>query len=104
MAIEIVAPGLGCTVQDQGRLGHYDVGIPPSGALDLFSAVAANLLLGNDGKAGVLEAAYMGPQLRFTDPWVVAVSAATMPITVGGQARSQWESFDVAAGDPLEFG
>ena len=56
MAIEIVAPGLGCTVQDQGRLGHYDVGIPPSGALDLFSALAANLLVGNGEAAGVLEA------------------------------------------------
>ena len=104
MAIEIVAPGLGCTVQDQGRLGHYDVGIPPSGALDLFSALAANLLAGNDDGAAVLEAAYMGPQLRFTTPAVVAVTGATMPVTVGGQARPQWESFDVAAGDLLEFG
>ena len=57
MAIEIVAPGLGCSVQDQGRSGHYDVGIPPSGALDLFSALAANLLVGNDEGAAVLEAA-----------------------------------------------
>jgi allophanate hydrolase subunit 2 len=32
MAIEIVAPGLGCTVQDQGRVGHYAGGIPLSGA------------------------------------------------------------------------
>src|SRR3954470_24933287 len=104
MAIEIVAPGLGCTVQDQGRLGHYDVGIPPSGALDLFSALAANLLVGNDEKAGVLEAAYMGPQLRFTAPAVVAVTGATMPLTVNGEPRPQWESFDVAAGDLLEFG
>ena len=104
MAIEIVAPGLGCTVQDQGRLGHYDVGIPPSGALDLFSALAANLLVGNDEEAGVLEAAYMGPQLRFTVPAVVAVTGATMPLTVNGEARPQWESFDVAAGDLLEFG
>src|SRR3982751_2929706 len=84
MAIEIVAPGLGCTVQDQGRLGHYDVGIPPSGALDLFSALAANLLVGNGEEAGVLEAAYLGPQLRFTAPAVVAVTGATLPVTVGG--------------------
>lgn len=104
MAIEVVAPGLGCTVQDQGRLGHYDVGIPPSGALDLFSALAANLLVGNDEQAAVLEAAYMGPQLRFTVPTVVAVTGATMPLTVSGQPRPQWESFDVAAGDLLEFG
>src|SRR3954471_23175876 len=104
MAIEIVAPGLGCSVQDQARSGHYDVGIPPSGALDLFSALAANLLVGNDEGAAVLEAAYIGPQLRFTAPAVVAVTGASMPITVNGQARSAWESFDVAADDLLAFG
>jgi biotin-dependent carboxylase-like uncharacterized protein len=91
-------------VQDQGRSGHYDVGIPPSGALDLFSALAANLLVGNDGGAAVLEAAYLGPQLRFTSPAVVAVTGATMPVTVNGEARSSWESFDVAADDLLTFG
>jgi biotin-dependent carboxylase-like uncharacterized protein len=104
MAIEIVAPGLGVTVQDQGRLGHYDVGIPPSGALDLFSALAANLLVGNDEHAAVLEAAYMGPQLRFTVPAVVAVTGARMSVTVNGEPRPQWESFDVAADDLLGFG
>jgi biotin-dependent carboxylase-like uncharacterized protein len=104
MAIEIVAPGLGVTVQDQGRLGHYDVGIPPSGALDLFSALAANLLVGNDAHVAVLEAAYMGPQLRFTAPAVVAVTGATMSVTVNGEPRPQWESFDVAADDLLGFG
>jgi len=104
MAIEIVAPGLGVTVQDQGRLGHYDVGIPPSGALDLFSAFAANLVVGNDEHLAVLEAAYMGPQLRFTAPAVVAVTGATMSVTVNGEPRPQWESFDVAADDLLGFG
>jgi biotin-dependent carboxylase-like uncharacterized protein len=104
MAIEIVAPGLGVTVQDRGRLGHYDVGIPPSGALDLFSALAANLLVGNDEHVAVLEAAYMGPQLRFTAPAVIAVTGATMSVTVNGEPRPQWESFDVAADDLLGFG
>src|SRR3712207_7321847 len=46
----------------------------------------------------------MGPHLRFTAPAAVAVTGATMPVTVGGQTRPQWESLDVAAGDLLEFG
>src|SRR4051812_36751924 len=104
MAIEIVAPGLGCTVQDQGRLGHYDVGIPPSGALDLFSALAANLLVGNDEDAAVLEAAYLGPRLRFTAPAVIAVTGATMPVTVGDVPVPQWQSVEVAEGAVLAFG
>lgn len=104
MAVEIVSPGLAATVQDQGRPGYYDVGIPPSGAVDLYSALAANLLVGNGGEAALIEAAYLGPELRFTAPAVVAVTGARMPVLVGGRPAPQWESFDVAAGDVLSFG
>ena len=31
MAFDIKNPGLATTVQDQGRTGHYNVGIPQSG-------------------------------------------------------------------------
>ena len=33
MPVEIIDPGLATSVQDLGRQGHYNVGIPPSGAL-----------------------------------------------------------------------
>lgn len=104
MAIEIVNPGLASSVQDQGRPGYYEVGIPPSGAVDLYSALAANLLVGNEDGASLIEAAYMGPELRFTEPAVVAVTGAGMPVLAGGRPAPQWESFAVAAGDVLSFG
>ena len=56
MGIEILEPGLATSVQDQGRPGYYSVGIPPSGALDLYSAALANLLVGNSPGLAVLEA------------------------------------------------
>ena len=104
MAIEIIEPGLAASVQDLGRPGHYNVGIPPSGAVDLYSALAGNLLVGNDDGAAVIEAAYLGPKLRFTEPTVVAVSGAAMPVTLNGDPVPQWESIPVAAGDLLAFG
>jgi biotin-dependent carboxylase-like uncharacterized protein len=104
MAIEILEPGLATTVQDRGRPGHYDVGIPPSGALDLYSALAANLLVGNDGDAALLEAAYMGPRLQFSAAAVVAVTGATMPVTLNDEPAAQWESFPVGEGDVVAFG
>jgi biotin-dependent carboxylase-like uncharacterized protein len=104
MAVEILEPGLATTVQDRGRPGHYDVGIPPSGALDLYSALAANLLVGNDEDAAVLEAAYLGPRLRFTAPAVIAVTGATMPVTVDDEPVPQWQSLEVAEGAVLGFG
>ena len=63
--ISVVKPGLSTTVQDGGREGYYNVGIPPSGALDGFSLIAANLLVGNDAGAAGLECAYLGPELEF---------------------------------------
>ena len=65
MAIKVLKPGLATTVQDAGREGYYNVGIPLSGALDQYSFRAANLLVGNDEGAAVLECTLMGPELEF---------------------------------------
>lgn len=104
MATEILETGLATSIQDQGRPGYYNVGIPPSGALDLMSAAAANILVGNSVDAAVIESAYMGPKLRFLDPGVVAVTGADIPVMVNGEERPRWQSFEVAAGDELSFG
>ena len=75
MALEVLHGGLLTTVQDGGRHGAYDIGMPPSGAMDDFSFRVANLLVGNDENAAVLEATYLGPRLRFAEmvvtglPW-----------------------------------
>ena len=61
MAIEIRKPGLATTVQDLGRPGHYDVGIPLSGAMDRFALRCANMLVGNEEGAAALECVFMGP-------------------------------------------
>ncbi len=47
MILEILEGGYGVTVQDAGRRGHADLGIPESGAMDCFALQAANLLAGN---------------------------------------------------------
>lgn len=104
MTIEILEPGLGASIQDLGRPGYYGVGIPPSGSADQYSALAANLLVGNDSAAAVIESPYMGPKIRFNIDTVVAVTGATMPVKLNDEPRPQWESFSVKAGDVLSFG
>ncbi len=101
--IEVRKPGLSTTVQDAGRTGYYEVGIPPSGALDQYSLRAGNLLLGNPEGAAVLECVYMGPELLFTEAATVAVAGAELAPKVNGEPRPLWESFTVAAGDVLDF-
>jgi biotin-dependent carboxylase-like uncharacterized protein len=103
MAIEVLDGGLMTTVQDGGRHGLYNTGIPPSGAMDDFSFRVANLLVGNDEEAAALEATYLGPKLRFDEARVVAVTGAEMPPQVEGTAHPTWEAFEVKAGETLAF-
>ncbi|MDP9344487.1 MAG: allophanate hydrolase, partial [Actinomycetota bacterium] len=104
MPIEVTKPGLATTVQDRGREGYYHVGVPPSGALDQFSLVAANLLVGNPADAAALECAFMGPELRFTESTVVAATGAELELQLNGEAQPGWTSLAVAPGDVLTFG
>ena len=79
MGIEVIKPGLATTVQDLGRPGYYDIGIPLSGAMDRFALRAGNLLVGNDEGAAALECTFMGPELAFTSDAVGAVTGAELP-------------------------
>ncbi|HUG62961.1 MAG TPA: biotin-dependent carboxyltransferase family protein [Methylomirabilota bacterium] len=104
MALEIVKPGLATTVQDLGRPGYYHLGIPLSGGMDRYALAAANLLVGNDEGDAVLEAVFLGPEIRFTADATVAVCGADLPPKVDGEERPTWTAFAVSAGQVLSFG
>ena len=103
MAIKVIAPGLATTVQDLGRPGYYHLGIPLSGGMDRFALRAANMLVGNDEGAAVLEAVFMGPELEFTADALVAVAGAELPPKVDGALQPTWISLRVKSGQVLSF-
>ena len=103
MSIKVLNPGLATSVQDLGRPGYYHLGIPVSGGMDRFSLRCANMLVGNDEGDAVLEAVFMGPELEFTRDTLVAVTGASMTPKVDGEARENWTSFEVKAGQKLSF-
>ena len=103
MAIEVIKPGLATSVQDAGRPGYYNIGIPLSGALDQYALRVANLLVGNEPGASVLEAALLGPELLFRTPAVVAVAGAEGTPRINGEIRPCNESFAVRSDDRLSF-
>ena len=103
MAIDVIKPGLATSVQDAGRPHYYHLGIPLSGALDQYAFTAANLLVGNDAGAAVLEAALLGPELVFRTPAIIAITGAEAAPKVNGEARPRNESFAVKADDRLTF-
>ena len=63
-ALEVISPGLHTTVQDLGRIGFQDVGVPRSGPLDRVSLRLANALVGNDPGTACFEMLIQGPTLK----------------------------------------
>jgi allophanate hydrolase len=62
--LEVVTPGPFTTIQDLGRIGYQDVGVPRSGPLDRVSLALANALVGNPPDAPCLEILLQGPTLK----------------------------------------
>ena len=94
---EVIKPGVLTTVQDLGRTGHQHHGIPVGGPMDRQAARVANLLLGNDENAPLLEATLTGPELKFLrDTWI-AVTGADIP------GVTSWRPLHVVAGQTVSL-
>ncbi|SAL84487.1 urea amidolyase [Caballeronia choica] len=103
--VEIVSGGTQTTVQDYpGRLGFWAVGIPPSGPMDDRALRLGNRLLDNAADAAALEITMSGPTLRFNTNAVVAVTGATLSVTIDGDEQPMHTTLLVRAGSTLALG
>jgi urea carboxylase len=103
--VSVQRAGLMTTVQDwPGRVGYWQVGVPPSGPMDDLSFRLGNVALGNPEGAAGLECTVSGPQLLFSAETVVCVTGAEAPVTVDGAAAAMWEPLVVPAGGVLDVG
>jgi urea carboxylase len=102
--IDVLQPGTQSTVQDwPGRLGLWDVGVPPSGPMDHLAFRLANRIVGNDEGVPALELTITGPTLRFNADALVALTGATMQAELDGEAVPYWEAVAVKAGQTLRI-
>lgn len=102
--IEVIDPGFYSTIQDLGRFGFQDYGVPSSGVMDSFSAFMANTLLGNPKNAAVIEMTLKGPKLRFDSNTSICISGANMPPALNGTPIELNRVIKVKKGDILSFG
>jgi urea carboxylase len=104
-SIEVVAAGTLTTVQDYpGRIGYWNVGVPPSGPMDDVSFRLANRAVGNPADAAALEITVSGPTLRFDAEAVVCLAGAELDVELGGKAVPCWTPVRVRGGDVLRLG
>lgn len=103
MSIAVLNPGLLTTVQDLGRTGYQQFGVPVAGAMDPRSAALANILAGNDQGEAVLECTMMGPQLRFDRANVIAITGGDLGPALDGKPVPNCQAVAVRAGQVLKF-
>lgn len=76
--VKILKPGFYSTVQDFGRIGYQEYGVPYSGVMDKRAASFANALLGNDKHAAVIEMTMTGGVFQFKSNTLICLSGADM--------------------------
>jgi antagonist of KipI len=103
-ALLVVKPGLLTTVQDLGRYGHQESGVPVAGPMDTFSHRLANQLVGNDRDAAALEITLLGPELIVEADTTMAICGAHFEVACDDRPVAMNTSFAVQRGQRLKFG
>jgi urea carboxylase len=104
LTIDVLSPGTQTFVVDYpGRLGYWDIGVPPSGPMDPLAFRLANRALGNAEDAAGLEMTVTGPTLKFNADTVIALAGAPMKALLDGEEIGYWQPVEVKAGSTLKL-
>mgnify|MGYP001572565933 FL=1 len=104
-SIEVVDPGTQTSVQDHpGRLGYWNIGVPPSGPMDDEAFRLANRIVGNHPSAAGLECTLVGPTLKFNAPGTIALAGAVCEAKLDGVPVPMWSPISVNPGQILTTG
>ena len=103
MSLRILQPGAQTTVQDLGRFGFQQYGVPVAGAMDPRSLRLANLLVDNDPGEAALEITLTGPQIVFDEANYVALTGGDLGALLDGEPMPRYQAVFVGAGQTLRF-
>jgi antagonist of KipI len=103
MAFSIIKPGLLDTIQDLGRYGFGNIGVNPGGAMDVYAAQVANLLVGNDQHEAVIEIHFPGPQILFEQNTLIAITGADFTPTINDELIPRWQPVVIRKNTVLHF-
>jgi biotin-dependent carboxylase-like uncharacterized protein len=109
MGLVVINPGLSTTIQDLGRAGYREWGVPVGGAFDRGAAAEANALVGNPPHCAVLELTLFGGLYEARVPLALALAGAPLAasIVLDGEPPRLLvvpQSFSLAPGERLALG
>ena len=104
-SINVLNAGVQTMIQDYpGRIGYWNVGVPPFGPMDNLAFRLANQLINNPDDSAGLEITLAGPTLDFNCDSIIAICGAPMDVLLDNEPLPQWQSHFVKAGSRLQFG
>ncbi|WP_201008068.1 urea carboxylase [Paenibacillus glycanilyticus] len=104
-ALEVLDGGVQTTVQDYpGRVGHWDVGVPPCGPMDPLAFRIGNKLLGNADEASGLELTLRGGSYKFRESMLFCVTGADMKPALDDEVIPMYTPVRAERGQVLSFG
>ncbi|QDO94889.1 biotin-dependent carboxyltransferase family protein [Formosa sediminum] len=101
--IKVLKPGLYATVQDLGRFGFHDYGVPNSGVMDEYAMKIANVRLGNNVNDAVIEMSMIGGVFQFENDTLISISGADMQPKLNNITIDTNKAIYIKAGDILSF-
>jgi biotin-dependent carboxylase-like uncharacterized protein len=102
-AFEVIEPGILTTIQDRGRYGFSQFGVPPSGALDSFSLRVGNLLVENKEEEACLEITLVGLKIKALREVVIAITGGDLFPLLNEEPLEMWRTHLLVEGDIIHF-
>ena len=100
---KVIKSGIFDTIQDLGRFGFQQYGIPISGAMDSYALCIGNRLLGNKENEAGIEISSPGLSLEVLSGTVIGITGANFKPTINNSSASMWEAIEVKKGDCISF-
>lgn len=104
MSIKIVEPSLNSTPQDLGRKNYASLGIARSGAMDEYSLILANILLGNRIDEAGIELCLKGGKYEFLETHYFVLSGADFGARLEGKNIQTCKVYKAQKREILELG
>lgn len=102
--LKVLKSGFYTTIQDVGRIGYLNKGVPVSGNMDANAALICNQLLENKPSDAVMEITMTGPTLEFTEETYVCLAGANLSATLNKEQISNNKVYKIQVGDILSYG
>lgn len=103
-SFQVTSPGMMTTVQDAGRVGFQQYGMPVAGPMDSESYYIGQALVGNTTPVGALECTLLSPTLKVKGTCIVAFTGADMKPTINDVEVPRYIPFICHDGDIISGG